>query len=59
MKGSGNRTPGSRKPVNEVSREWMLKLVSIFLAAILWYYVGGEDTVDKSVMVPIEIINLP
>ena len=59
MKRFADSGPGGRKPANAVSTEWMLKLVSIFLAALLWYYVGGEDTVNKSVMIPIEIINLP
>ncbi|WP_457577611.1 CdaR family protein [Desulfomarina sp.] len=42
-----------------VSKEWILKIVSLCLAVILWYYVGGENRVDKNVMIPIEIINLP
>jgi len=42
-----------------VSKDWFLKFVSLFLAVILWYYVGGENRVDKNVMIPIEIINLP
>lgn len=41
------------------SREWVLKFISLMLATLLWYFVGGEDMVDKNVMVPIEIINLP
>lgn len=44
---------------NLVSKDWMLKFISLFLAFGLWYFVGGEDRVDKNVMVPIEIINLP
>lgn len=41
------------------SKDWMLKAISLCLAVVLWYFVGGEDRVDKNVMVPIEIINLP
>ncbi len=41
------------------SKEWLLKFISLVLAVGLWYYVGGEDRVDKIVMIPIEIINLP
>ena len=41
------------------SKDWLLKFISLVLAAGLWYYVGGEDRVDKIVMIPIEIINLP
>jgi YbbR domain-containing protein len=59
MKGMANSGPGGKRPAKAISKEWLLKLVSIFLAVLLWYYVGGEDTVDKSVMIPIEIINLP
>ena len=40
-------------------RDWVLRLVSLGLAMVLWYFVGGEDIVNKNVMVPVEIINLP
>ncbi len=42
-----------------VSKDWLLKFISLVLAIGLWYFVGGEDRVDKNVMIPIEIINLP
>lgn len=42
-----------------LSRSWFLKGLSLCLALMLWYFVGGKDTVDKIVMIPIEIINLP
>ena len=42
-----------------LSKDWLLKFISLVLAVILWYFVGGEDRIDKNVMVPIEIINLP
>jgi len=41
------------------SKDWLLKFISLVLAVSLWYFVGGEDRVDKNVMIPIEIINLP
>ncbi len=41
------------------SKEWLLRFISLFLAILLWYFIGGEDAVDKTVMVPIEIINMP
>lgn len=41
------------------SKEWLLKLISLCIAAMLWYFVGGEDIVEKNVMVPIEVINMP
>ncbi len=41
------------------SKEWILKFISICLAVLLWSFVGGEDVVEKNVMVPIEVINMP
>lgn len=40
-------------------KNWILKLVSLALATMLWYFVVGEDQVDINILVPIEIINLP
>jgi YbbR domain-containing protein len=42
-----------------VSKDLLLKFISLVLAIVLWYFVGGEDRVNKNVMIPIEIINLP
>ncbi len=50
---------GVKSLANLISKDWMLKFISLLLAVVLWYFVGGEDRVDKNVMVPIEIINLP
>ncbi len=49
----------ARKMERIWTKDWVLKFVSLLLATVLWYFVGGEDTVDKNVTVPIEIINLP
>lgn len=40
-------------------KDWVLRLVSLGLAMVLWYFMGGEDIVNKNVMVPVEVINLP
>lgn len=48
-----------KKLTRLMSKDWLLKFVSLVLAIILWYFVGGEDRINKNVMVPIEIINLP
>ncbi len=40
-------------------KNWLLRIVSLFFAIFLWYFVAGEDTVDKNVVVPVEIVNLP
>ncbi len=41
------------------SGDFLLRLLSLGLAIVLWYFVGGEDIVNKNVMVPVEVINLP
>jgi YbbR domain-containing protein len=42
-----------------VAKEWLPSLIALVLAVILWYNVGGEKRVDTSVMIPVEVINLP
>ncbi len=42
-----------------LAKEWLPSLIALVLAVILWYNVGGEQRVDTSVMIPIEVINLP
>jgi YbbR domain-containing protein len=55
VKQSLNRIFGSWKwPKN-----WVLKLLSLFFAVFMWYFVAGEDNVDMTVKVPVEVINLP
>ncbi len=38
---------------------WVIKLISLFFALFLWYFVAGEDKVNMSVSIPVEIVNLP
>ncbi|MBC8208403.1 MAG: YbbR-like domain-containing protein [Desulfobulbaceae bacterium] len=40
-------------------KDWILRFIAMFLAVVVWYFVGGEDRVDKNVMIPVEVINLP
>ena len=42
-----------------LAKEWFPVLISLILAIVLWFNVGGEETVDTSVMLPVEVINLP
>ena len=41
------------------SKDWLVRAISLLLAIALWYVVGREDIVDKNIIVPIEIINMP
>lgn len=40
-------------------KECALKILALFMAVFLWYFVVGEDQVDITLTVPIEILNLP
>ncbi|HID70114.1 MAG TPA: YbbR-like domain-containing protein [Desulfobacterales bacterium] len=40
-------------------KDWVLRIISLGLAIVLWYFVGGEDIVNKNVLVRVEVINLP
>jgi len=40
-------------------KNWVLKLISFFFALFLWYFVVGEDKVDTTFNIPVEILNLP
>lgn len=40
-------------------KDWVLRLLALFLAILLWYFVVGEDKVDTHMLVPVEIVNLP
>jgi len=40
------------------AKEWFPILISLALAIVLWFNVGGEQKVDTSVMIPVEVINL-
>ena len=40
-------------------KDLLLKIVSVCLASLLWYFVVGEDQVDMNIQVPIEVLNLP
>ncbi len=40
-------------------KNWVLKLISICFAVILWFFVVGEEKAEIGIQVPIEIVNLP
>ena len=48
-----------RNSIKLWSKDWFLKVISLCLAVVLWVFIGGEDTIEKTVRVPVEIINLP
>lgn len=40
-------------------KDWVIRLLSLFFAIFLWYFVVGEDKLDTSIYIPVEIVNLP
>ncbi len=48
-----------RRLFSGTSKDLLIRCFSLLLAVILWYFVGGENRIDKNVMVPVEVINLP
>jgi len=54
------KQPLKQKLARKISRkDLLLKIVSLSLGALLWYFVVGEDRVDMTIQVPIEVLNLP
>ncbi len=48
------------KPTQSLlTKNWMLKLLSLVIGSCLWYFVAGEDQIDTIVKVPLEVHNLP
>ncbi|MEN8136125.1 MAG: CdaR family protein [Thermodesulfobacteriota bacterium] len=47
------------KVPENLPKNLILKLVSLFFAVFLWYFVVGEDKVDTTIYVGMEITNLP
>jgi len=39
--------------------DWFLKLISLAFAILLWFLVGGEEMVQVTISVPLEITNVP
>ena len=42
-----------------LTKNWLLKLLSLIIGASRWYFVVGEDRVDLIVTIPLELRNLP
>lgn len=38
-----------------ITRDWSIKLISLILAVVLWYYAVGEESVEVTRIVPLEI----
>ena len=47
-----------RKVAGPLPKNLTLQVISLFFALFLWYFVVGEDKIDMTIYVPLEITNL-
>ena len=45
--------------VEKMFKNWLLKLVSLAFAIVLWFFVMGESRMEVNHIVPLEYVNLP
>ncbi|NLC71071.1 MAG: YbbR-like domain-containing protein [Desulfuromonadaceae bacterium] len=45
--------------IKAITQNWSVKLLSLFLALILWFFVTGEQTSEIGFSVPLELKNIP
>src|SRR5210317_762499 len=46
------------RSMGKLPKNLLLQAISLIFALFLWYFVVGEDKVDMTIYVPLEIINL-
>ena len=42
-----------------LTENWMMKLLSLVFALVLWFFVMGEQDLEKGFAIPVELTNLP
>lgn len=42
-----------------LTENWMMKLLSLVFALVLWFFVMGEQNLEKGFAVPVELLNVP
>ena len=45
--------------MNLLTENWMIKLLSLVFALVLWFFVMGEQNLEKGFVVPLELSNIP
>ncbi|NIA08812.1 MAG: hypothetical protein GWP10_03365 [Nitrospiraceae bacterium] len=40
-------------------KNWVLKLISLAFALLLWFFVVGEEKAEVSISIPLELVNIP
>ncbi|MFO7982789.1 MAG: CdaR family protein [Desulfuromonadales bacterium] len=44
---------------SRLTENWLLKVLSLIFAAVLWFFVMGEQEVDRRYSIPLELKNVP
>ena len=44
---------------DKIFENWLLKLISLAFAIVLWFFVMGESRMEVNHIVPLEYVNLP
>lgn len=44
---------------SKLTENWLLKVLSLIFAAVLWFFVMGEQEVDRRYSIPLELKNVP
>jgi len=45
--------------ISTLMENWLLRLLSIVFAVVLWFFVTGEQRLERSYLVPLELGNVP
>jgi YbbR domain-containing protein len=45
--------------LKKLTENWVLKLLSLAFALVLWFFVMGEQRLERSYSVPLELENMP
>lgn len=45
--------------LSKLTENWLLKVLSLIFAAVLWFFVMGEQRVERSYSFPLELRNVP
>ncbi|MEZ4598656.1 MAG: CdaR family protein [Syntrophotaleaceae bacterium] len=45
--------------LKKFTENWVLKLLSLAFALVLWFFVMGEQRLERSYLVPLELMNMP
>lgn len=42
-----------------IQKDWVIKLLSLGFALLLWFFVVGQEKAEVSVSIPLELVNIP